>query len=293
MDRDIWIVLECAARIVARRLPTPQRRWVFSDRQIILMWLWAVMHDRPLCWACRRENCRGWFRPRQLPSVSQFCKRLATPRFEHARRLLHELLTQRGHAELLQFIDGKALVVHEYSGDPEARTGIAGGRFARGYKLHARVTQRGFIAQYTVLSLNASETRTAELLLNRLNPGTLILADAAYDSAPLYAAVAARGATLLTRLKGQHMRRAGSRKCPRPARRPALKAWSEHPALCEQIMHLRDGVERTFALMGNFGGGLGPLPAWVRRLSRVRRWVDGKIAIHHARLLAKACRLAA
>jgi hypothetical protein len=32
------------------------------------------------------------------------------------------------------------------------------------------------------------------------------------------------------------------------------------------------------------GGGLGPLPAWIRRLERTRRWVGCKIVLYHARL---------
>jgi hypothetical protein len=289
VDREIWMVLQCAARIVARRLPKPQRRCRFSDRQIILMWLWAALHDRPLCWACRRENCRGPFRPRSLPSVSQFCKRLAAPRFELARRRLHELLAARGREDLLNFIDGKPLVIQGYSTDPDARNGIACGKYAFGYKLHARVTGSGFLAEYAVLPLHEGEPNTARSLLEHVTPGVLMLADANYDSGPLYEAVAARGATLLTRPKGQHLRRPGSQRRTPPARQEALETWRTQPRCCEQAMHLRDGIERVFARLGNFGGGLGPLPAWVRRLPRVRRWVDAKIAIYHARLLAKAC----
>jgi len=293
VDRDIWIVLECAARIAARRLPRPRRSFEFSDRQIILMWLWAVLHDRPMCWACARENCSGRFRPRRLPSVSQFCKRLGTPRFELARRRLHETLTECGREDLLNYIDGKPLVIQGYSTDPDARNGIACGKYAFGYKLHARATERGFIPEYTVLPLHEGEPNTARSLLERLAPGALVLADANYDSGPLYEAVASRGATLFTRLKGQHLRRPDSQRRPPPARQAAMNLWKSDVRLCERAMEVRDGVERVFARMGNFGGGLGPLPAWVRRLPRVRRWIDAKIAIYHARLIAKACRGAA
>jgi hypothetical protein len=253
------------------------------------MWLWAVLHDRPLCWVCRRENCRGRFRPRRLPSVSQFCKRLATPRFELARRRLHDVLAARGHGDLLNYLDGKPLVIQGYSTDPDARNGIACGKYAFGYKLHARVTRGGFIAEYTVLPLHEGEPNTARSLLERLTPGALVLADANYDSGPLYQAVASRGARLLTRLKGQHLRRPGSLRRATPARQEAIDAWNATPRQCERALEVRDGVERVFARLGNFGGGLGPLPAWARRLPRVRRWVDAKIAIYHARLLAKSC----
>jgi len=33
--------------------------------------------------------------------------------------------------------------------------------------------------------------------------------------------------------------------------------------------------------------GLAPLPAWVRRLERVERWITAKVIIYHARLLVR------
>lgn len=290
MDRDIWIVLECASRIVARRLPRPRRRYAFSDRQIILMWLWAVLHDRPMSWACSRENCRGRFRPRRLPSISQFCKRLATDRFRLARDLLHQTLSARGLDDLLNFIDGKPLLIHGYSTDPDATNGIACGKFAFGYKLHARATDSGFITEYKVLPLHVGEPNTARELLTRLRPGALVLADANYDSGPLYQAVADRGGTFLARPKGQQLRKPGTRRPMPPSRREAIDLWDRRPELGEQAMKTREKIERVFAHLGNFGGGLGPLPSWVRGIQRVGRWVDGKLAIYHARLIAKACR---
>ena len=46
-------------------------------------------------------------------------------------------------------------------------------------------------------------------------------------------------------------------------------------------------VETTFGNMSSYGGGLGPLPAWVRTLRRVKRWIGVKIAPYHARLACK------
>ena len=36
---------------------------------------------------------------------------------------------------------------------------------------------------------------------------------------------------------------------------------------------------------GSFGGGLGPLPNWVRRLDRVTKWVWCKLLINAARII--------
>ena len=292
MDRDIWVVLACAVRLVCRRLGRPRRRFEFSDRLIILMWLWAVMHDRPLSWACRRENYSTLFRPRRLPSISQFCKRLQTERFTRARGLLHGVLSARGRSDLLSLIDGKALVINDYSTDPDAHSGIASGKFHFGYKIHARASWSGFLVEYRVLALNEGEQTTARELLEHLPVGSMVLGDANYDSRYLYAAVRERGGRLLTRLKG-HGTQAKNLQKMGPARREALEAWRTDPFSCEGAMHQRDAIERHFAHLTSFGGGLGPLPAWVRRLRRVRLWVDAKIAVYHARLLVRQLRKAA
>jgi hypothetical protein len=287
VDRRTWIVLSAAVAIVSRGLGRPRRRFEFSDRLIILMWLWAVMHGKPLSWACDRSHYSTLFRPRRLPSVSQFFKRLKTPRLQAARLGLHRVLTSRGREDLLSSIDGKALVIGEYSTDSDARDGIANGRYRKGYKLHARGTQSGFVPEYTVLPLNEGEPNTARTLLEDLPAGALVLADANYDSAPLYRAVRAKNAHLLTRLKGKPSSRPEMLRKMGEGRPEAILAWRTQRLLCERVMHRRDHIERIFAHLSSSGTGLGPLPAWVRRLSRVRLWVDGKLAVYHARLIAR------
>jgi hypothetical protein len=50
------------------------------------------------------------------------------------------------------------------------------------------------------------------------------------------------------------------------------------------LLDQRAAIERIFAALTGFGGGLTTLPPWVRRIGRVTRWVTAKIAIYHARL---------
>jgi hypothetical protein len=47
----------------------------------------------------------------------------------------------------------------------------------------------------------------------------------------------------------------------------------------------RRGIERCFGTWTSFGGGMAPLPAWVRRFPRVRNWVHAKLLIAGARRL--------
>lgn len=287
MDREIWIVLCEASRIAARRLDPPHRRPVYSDLLIARLWLWAVFHDRPMSWACRRSSYSTLFRPRRLPSVSRFSRRLASPRLARFRVQLHRVLSEPGRGAALSSIDGKALTVGECTSDPDARIGIVTHRrFRRGYKLHARATEAGFIEEYRIRPLNEGEARIARRLVRRVPERGLVLADANYDSRVLYAAIERRGARLLTPLKGQARAESTLHRMP-VSRREAVMVWRNHPALAERAMHARGAVERVFAHLGGFGGGLGPLPAWVRRLRRVRLWLDAKIAVYHARLVAR------
>lgn len=67
----------CAAvRSADRAVKRRSRKMVYSDQQIVKMLLWTIKHDRPLCWACERSSYAGGvYRPKRLPSVSQFCRR--------------------------------------------------------------------------------------------------------------------------------------------------------------------------------------------------------------------------
>ncbi len=75
----------------------------------------------------------------------------------------------------------------------------------------------------------------------------------------------------------------------RPRRQSAARTFAETLWDCggEAFYKRRDAIERFFGQLSAFGGGLAPLPAWVRRLERVERWITAKVIIYHARWLAK------
>lgn len=287
MDRPTWTVLAQASRLAARQLPRPNRKHIYSDLLVVRMWLWAVAHDRPLSWACRRSSYGTLFRPRELPSISRFTRRLRTFRFARLRVLLHRTLVALGRGQMLSFIDGKALAVGECTTDPDARNGVVTtGRFRRGYKLHARANKSGFLEQYRVTALNTGEALVARKLVDGVPRGGVVLGDANYDSRHLFATVERRGAWFFAPLKGQATAASTLRRMPE-SRRQAVVLWREEPGLARDAMRARSTVERVFAHLCGFGGGLGPLPAWVRRLHRVKLWIDAKIAVYHARKIAK------
>ena len=287
MDTDIWRALTAAVRSVDRRVPRTGRRPQYTDQLIVKMCLWAVWHDRPLCWACDRSNYTGLFRPRQLPSVSQFCRRVKTPRVQEMLTEISTYLSQRQAAPRLTFFDGKPLPIGDYSRDPDARDGRGAGRFQRGYKLHALTSVDGRILRFAVRSLNEGEPNTArEALVEGIPPKSLVLADTNYDSAALYTAVGSRDSQLLTPLKGRSQK-ARRRRAMGVRRRSAIEWWENCPDACEAILALRGSIERTFSSLTCFGGGLTTLPPWVRRIHRVTCWVTAKIAVYNARLLCR------
>lgn len=284
MDTEVWHVLMAAVKSADRRVPRTGRRPQYTGALIVKMYLWSVWHDRPLCWACDRDHYNRMFRPRQLPSVSQFTRRVKTARVTRMLQAVNEYLVRTDAPVGLAFLDGKPLPIGDYSRDPDARDGRGAGRFQRRYTLHAVASLDGRILRHSLHPLNVGEPNTARAeLVDALPERVLVLADTNYDSAALYTAVQGRHSQLLTPSKGcsQQARR---RQRMGAARRAILELWESQPGACRAILTLRGGIERLFSALSCFGGGLVALPPWVRRHHRVRRWVCAKIAIYHARL---------
>ena len=277
MDSHEWKIVYQMVRRVDRRIPRYGRRPTYSDVLIVAMYLWSVAHDRPLCWACVRANYSSCFRPRRLPSVSQFCKRINTERCDQILQAVHE---QLGHLEWMSevsYVDGRAFPVGASSKDSDARVGRAPKGFARGYKLHVWATEDGRIPVWSVMPLSVNEKPVAHELLRYQIADGLVLADGEYDSRALYDQVDADGGQFLCPLpanagKGHVVQSA--------ARNRAAEAWR---GIAGYVYRRRWSVERILANISGFGGGLTGLPPWVRTLPRVRRWVGAKLIIYHAR----------
>jgi hypothetical protein len=295
MDRELWASVLVAVQRAAARVGWNggRRKPVYANWLIVAMYLWSVAHDRPLSWACRRGSYNGLFRPRRLPSVSQFTRRIKSDDCQRILQLVHDRFAQRGVTTEAVYIDGKALPVSPVSKDRDARRGRISGAFARGYKLHAAVNAARRIVVWSVMGLNEDEKTVARhALLPNLPPLTrdgLVLADSHYDSGPLHEQVCEpRGLWLVHPLRGQH-RAVGKnrwwklRQMP-PTRRALVDLWAGRPTLMRFVYKARQQIEGVFGVLTYTAGGLSNLPAWVRGLARVRRWVGGKIVLYNARL---------
>lgn len=294
MDREQWkIVLEVvkqAARHVAK-LDPPPRRPQFADWLIVAMYLWAVAHDRPQGWACERPHYDSGFRPRgPLPSVSQFNRRVKWERTRLILQEVHQHLAGDLTGTALSYLDGKPLLVGVASKDPDAARGHVLGGFAKGYKLHAWMSEDRRIPLWCLTPLNVHEVPVARLLVQQvqeLSERSLTLVDQNYDAHGLHKDLDRRRGRLLVRPKGpahlaqRHpvtLRQMGS------ARRELLAVQERCPSLLRMVLRQRTNAEGILGNLCSYGGGLSCLPPWVRRLPRVRRWVGAKIILYHARL---------
>lgn len=287
MDRDPWLLMITHIHAAAKRLPRASRRFRFNDVLIVSMYVWAVAHDRPMVFACDRRNYHSLFRPRRLPSISQFHRRVRSDRVRKILQLVHDAMAGVDVPTALSYVDGKALAVGPVSKAPDARRGYAaGGRMAKGYKLHAIVSEDKRLMAWCVRPMNEHEMPIARLMLDSFPPfseRSLLLADGNYDAHVFHKDVDARGGRLVTNLRGS-ARHPVTRRQMGKARRELVDLNKTHRPLVRMVQRYRNDIELTFSNLTAYGGGLGPLPAFVRRLPRVTRWVGVKITLYHARL---------
>lgn len=295
MDRELWGLIRSVIRRADRhvcRTCGPEKKVQVSSTQVVAMHLWQVYHDRTLSWACQRSSYGGVFRPRKLLSISQYSRRVKSPRVQRLLTYMQQAVSRADGPVRLSYFDGKLLPVAMHSKDRQATKVRTNHGYVRGYRLHAWATDRGFLPVWSVTGAHEGEQTVARRLCPHLPPmaaDALVLGDVRFDSAKLYADVAVTGATRLTPLQAisQVPRK---RQAMGPARRAAVEAWEQTPAFVRQILHERGAIERIFGTLSGTAGGLGPLPAWVRGLDRVRRWVGIKVILYNARLRLRHAR---
>ena len=257
----------------------PGVRQKYSSREILLVMVWAALHDRPISWACESENWPERRRPQRLPHPSTVSRRRRQAGVQELLMACHErVLQSAGTPEPRQSwatIDGMPLLVSDFSKDPDARNGRAYRHWGRGYKLHAVLDHRGMVLRFEVCPLNVNERKPACRLLPGLERYTRrVLGDGNYDGKTLHEALEGRLLRLYTPLINNY---AGPKAHPRRRR---LKRLMDKP-IGAKIMKARDQIERQFGHFGNLGFGFKGLPHWVRRLHRVTDWISLKLLLYH------------
>jgi hypothetical protein len=278
MERNLWRQLYEV--VMSTDHPGAATGVSHSDRWVVLVYFWAAVHDRPTTWATLAPHWPNDLRPCRLPSQPTMSRRLRTAA---VNALLNALLRHyRGQpgADWVKYLDGKPLPVGDFSKDPDARWGRGPDSFFKGYKLHAVWGRAPVPLAWEVRPANAGEPTTARLLVNRLGGAGYLVGDRGFDSNPLAAAAGRRGHQLVAPPKKEAG--AGQGHHPQSPFRLRGLALLQQP-FGRALYRSRAFVERCFGHLTSFGGGLGPLPSWVRRTHRVKRWVQAKLLINAAR----------
>lgn len=286
MERDLWRWIAWALKRLPRRWP---KCAVYDNREVLAVLLWAALHDRSILWACQRRHwpVQAW--RRRLPDQSTMSRRLRDPSITSELTELMAILQRRMSQDVpILIVDGKPLAVSEYSHDREACTGRGAGRFERGYKMHVLIDAAWRLVAWDVQPMNTAESVVARQLMEQAAQyGTLptratLLGDAAYDSNPLHAAAATKGVRVVApRRKANRSISSGHRQ--HPGRLFSIAITEHDTELNASVRAIRGRVEHYLGALASIGGGLIALPAWSRRLVRVRFWVGAKLAINAAR----------
>lgn len=282
MERELWPVFYRHLKAVAKDFS--QEDVQFQPRVLVAVMLRAAPHDRPVSWACDPKPWRTTtLQPPRLPSPSTLSRRVDGVAVGLLGRALEQRLRRCSgeHPGLVAFLDGKPLTVSGVTKDRDARYGRAAGTKGKGYKLHAAWAGRAAPEAWEVTPWNVCEKQVARRLIPQLAGGGYLLGDGNYGASPLYDLAAARGDQLVGRPRKGNAGKGHHSQSPHRLRAIALRQGDFGRALYAA----RGAIERSFGNAGSFGGGLQPLPSWVRGRDRVRTWVWAKLLINAAPIL--------
>jgi hypothetical protein len=261
----------------------------YGDDLIAAVYWWAVVHDRPVSWACDAAHWPPDLAAQPLPSQPTMSRRLRCRSVELLMHSVEQTLVVLSAAAgyWVRLIDGKPLVIGGPSKDADARWGRACGGLAKGYKLHAVWGWGPLPIAWMLAPLNMSERKAAVALVKDLPSEGYLVGDRQYDCEALYEAAAAAGYQLVAPRQRSGRALGHRRQSPHRLRSLALLGTPFGQAL----LRCRIRIEHCFAKLTSFVGGLGPLPFWVRRFHRVRAWVQAKLllnAVHYLKFHPQA-----
>jgi hypothetical protein len=280
MEGELWNGVYNDLVEVGKKIRLPHKQ--FSDWWIAAVFMWAVLHDRPILWACQTKNWpadKRWWR---LPSPATMSRRMRNDSFNQLLMQVEQSLRKRCSISWCKWIDALPLPIGGATQDPDARYGRSARTMAKGYKLYAICDPQAGFDVWKIQPMNVNEKRVAVELISKVDTQGYLVGDGEYDSSSLYDVAAQRGIQLVAPKKtGQAL---GHRPCS-PNRLRSIELQT-HP-FGQYLLHCRAGIDRFFGQWGNFGAGLKPLPHWVRRLWRVQLWIQGKIILNCVRLAQK------
>jgi hypothetical protein len=280
VERELWPLLY---RILRRVASGFSQKYVQHPPWVVAaVTLWAALHDRPRTWACDPRNWSSTsLRPRRIPSPSTISRRAHSVATGVFRRAVEQAIRDAHEPALVAFIDGKPLAIPAIGGDPDAGFGRGAREESKGYKLHALTSTRPVPEAWDVTPIHASETKVAEGLAGQLGHGGYLVGDGNYDANGVFDAAGARGYALRT--PHPHANAGKGHHYQSEYRLASIQVRGTDFA--KDLLNARGEIERRFGTLTSFACGLKPLPAWVRRLRRVRTWVWDKLLVNAARIM--------
>jgi hypothetical protein len=277
MEHQLWKSIVVIVGLLGKQ--PRSTRFRFNDERIVQVFYWAVIHDRPISWACCRKNWPIHLRGNELPSNTTMSRRLRSPSVRERLEALEQRVVPPRSPGLFWTIDGKPLVIGGASKDRQSGYGRAARGKARGYKIHAIVSNEG-IAAWRVAPMNMDERTMAARLLRSTAIEGYLVADSNYDSNPLHQLCDGLGNLQLITPRRYGKSHGLGHHHHAPGRlRSIERTENPFPDFADGLLHDRDLVERTYGNLVNWGGGLTTLPAWVRTHRRVHRWVQAKFVL--------------
>src|SRR5262249_30278537 len=277
MEHQLW---NSIVALLAQHGKPWTRGCDFSDQRIVQVWYWAVIHDRPVRWACQRRHWPVWSRRQPLPCESTMSRRLRSGSVCDLLKQLERRVVAPKRPGLFWMIDGMPRGISGCSKDRQAGYGRATGGKAKGYKVHALVGSDGSLAAWRLAPMNTDERVMAKRLLWESDIQGYVTADSNYDSNKLHQQCHAKGDLQLVTPRRYGPHRGTGHRQQSPGRLRSMALLENPFALFgKRLMQDRAAIEREFGNWVNWGGGLTGLPAWARTHRRVHRWVQAKLVL--------------
>ncbi len=279
MKRSDWRGIERCVRELAQHMASG--RFDFDDADIVLTYLWACYHDKPIRWACQRFNWPVYHR-RPIPSESTMSRRMRAARVSALLDATRRELEQGPEPGFVRAIDGKILTVAAHSIDPDATFGGPRGR-RRGYELHSVCTLDGRRNAWSVHTLGVDERVAAIDLIPRVTGAAYILGDTNYHSNNLCQIAAAHEMQWVAQRRRRGNGGLGHHPISNARRRCLDMVEFAVTPFTAELYETRRSIETMHANLVSCAGGLNGLPPWIRRIWRVRNWIAAKLVLDAAR----------
>ena len=287
MGLELWSEVSAAISAVASdwsRHPRDQ----YSTALVVRVYHRACLHDRPVRWACDPANWTPSTRPERLPGQSTMSRRARRADFwRFLERVGRRMNGKAGVKDTpsVKVVDGKASELPNHTTDPDATWGRGVSRTSVGYKIHAIFSGKPMPDAFAITTLKTCEKRMAARMVGRLEGYGYLLGDAHYDASWLFDHCHGYNRQLVCPRAKPGTGEGHHYVSPHRRRAIAMLEVPRHVAGFGQDLYARrTEIEREFSQLTCFGAGLGPLPAWVRRIWRVRHWVMNKLLINAARI---------